>query len=61
MTGFLKSVLHRMNRNTKAINIFSKQLKKEKKIYYSNKLRKCTGGIKEKMDSYERYNWKIKI
>ena len=50
-----------MNRNTKAINFFSKQLKKEKKIYYSNKLRKCTGGIKEKMDSYERYNWKIKI
>ena len=45
-----------MNRNTKIIRIFSKQLKtilrtiKAKKIYYSNKLLKCTGDVKKKKE-----------
>ena len=33
MNGFLKSVLHRMNKNTKIIKIFSKQLKRKKRKY----------------------------
>ena len=47
MNSFLKSVLHRMNINTKIIKIFSKQLAKAKKIYYSNKLLKYTTNIKK--------------
>ena len=54
-----------MNRNTKIIRIFSKQLKtilrtiKAKKIYYSKKLLKCTGDVKKKRN-VRRDNWKIK-
>ena len=33
MNDFLKSVLHRMNRNTKIIRIFSKQLKRKQRKY----------------------------
>ena len=33
MNGFLKSVLHRMNRNTKIIKIFSKQSKRKQRKY----------------------------
>ena len=33
MNGFLKSVLHIMNRNTKIIRIFSKQLKRNQRKY----------------------------
>ena len=29
-------------------------------MYHSNKLLKCTGDIKKKMECYERYNWKLK-
>ena len=48
MNSFLKIVLHRMNRNTKFIKIFLKQLKrKQKKINYSNKLLKYTGDTKK--------------
>ena len=48
MNGFFKSVLHRMNRNTKIIKIFSKKLKKKKgEIYYSNKLLKYTVDFKK--------------
>ena len=48
MNGFLKNVLHRMNRNTKIIKIFSKQLKRKQRKYATpNKLLKCTGDIKK--------------
>ena len=33
MNGFLKNVLHRMNRNTKIIKIFSKQSKRKQRKY----------------------------
>ena len=33
MNGFLKSVLHRMNKKTKTIRIFSKQLKRKQRKY----------------------------
>ena len=33
MNGFLKSILHRMNRNTKIIKIFLKQLKRKQRKY----------------------------
>ena len=33
INGFLKSVLHRMNRNTKIVKIFSKQLKRKQRKY----------------------------
>ena len=56
MNSFLKSVLHRMNKNTKIIKIFSKQLVKEKKIYYFNKLLKYTADFKKNMECFERYN-----
>ena len=35
MNGFLKSVLHRMNRNTKIIKIFSKQLKRKQRKHFN--------------------------
>ena len=38
MNGFLKSVLHRMNRNTKNLKIFSKQLKRKQKYTPTNYL-----------------------
>ena len=42
--------------------LFETIKKKAKKIYYPNKLLKCTGDIKKNMEcyDYERYNWKIK-
>ena len=60
MSGFLKSVLQRMNRNTKIIKIFSKQFKRKQRKYitltnYLNVLE-----ILKNMECYERYNWKIK-
>ena len=33
MNGFLKSLLHRMNRNTNIIKIFSKQSKRKQRKY----------------------------
>ena len=52
-------ILHRMNRNTKTIRIFLKQLKREQKnITPTNFLHVLE--IVKNMECYERYNWKIK-
>ena len=48
-----------MNRNTKTIRIFLKQLKREQKnITPTNFLHVLE--IVKNMECYERYNWKIK-
>ena len=61
INGFLKSVLHRMNRSTKIIKFISKQLKRKLQKYptptnYLNVLEI----LKKSMECYERCNWKIK-
>ena len=52
--GFLKSVVHTMNKNTKILqkiqnieNLFETVKKKAKKMYFSNKLLTYTGDLKK--------------
>ena len=63
MNGFLKSVLHRMKRNTKMIKIFSKKLKIKQRKYTAtiNKLLKCTGNIKKIWNVIKQQIGKSKI
>ena len=53
MNGFLKNVLHRMNKNTKIIRIFSKQLKIKQRKYPTNCLNVLE--ILNNMEYNERY------
>ena len=58
---FLKKAYSQSEQKYKTYkNLFVAILKKAKKIYYSNKLPKCTGDITKTWNVYERYNWEIK-
>ena len=60
MNSFLKSVLHRMKRNTKIRKIFSKQLKRKQRKYTTPTNYLNVPYILKNMKYHEKYNWKIK-
>ena len=61
MNSFLKGVPSTVNSNTKIVKIFSKKQKtKQKIIYCSNKLLKCTGDIKKQWNGMKDITGKSK-